>query len=1828
MSDDESTQQIDIDQLRERARESVSDLEDDGIQSSSGSPYDRETSRGQDPRNAGARGAVDDERTMMATAPKRRRTSEESISVEIDMGLAPEDAPLEDEAAEDDVEDVSDDEDVALVTNDSRAQIDPEYLDRVRHPERYDAEEATNYGQNDYAANGYDEPGADPDAPLAQFDSPPDSSYGEQRYDAPAFNAQDDNESHSLIGTVPGHDVAQALRAMMGDVPDTPLTDDPDMLGDDPVSKPTWEPRKISPNPSPVPPSLEEGVTATRLPDADQIEALLDSTNEEEALPAFSLDDSDDSNDASADRIDDRPHREPMPSLTSMSVTHTSTSAGQLLSGLPATRPVGGPHHENTAITRAVPASAMAAVLDDVDRHLEETRATDRGMIQDFPEPDELPHPSIRPPMDTVHGEEDPMTAAIPSANDDLPRFSMASFADLSSPADNEPPTAYSPPRSVPPLSVTSYEAPRHVEEPADEEPVEPPPREDDPMAEEPVEPPPREDDPMAEAPVEPPPREDDPMAEPAYAAPAYTPEPLDEDERTSARMAAVDVSFDDPSSPGRGVVESVLDEAEIIEELEAEEFVEDLGTTNADAPAVGASQPPPDRTSFRPPEPVQRSVPPPGFDPEEQELIDERKWSLLVALYRQRLANTDGPNKKAAILLKIAKVYEKDQEDPNEAFNSLFDAFEVAPENEEVVTQLDRVAEANGRLGELADKVRKRLVPGAPDDKRVAYLAHVVYWYERKLSKGSEVSPLVSDIERVDKVHPLVLKRAAQIAAMNGDVKLQREHLARAMERTVRIAEKVALHLQLASAWAGTPEAMKHYELALTLDPTSIVALQGVKRLGKEKELYPQVKWALERQAEVAQTEAERIDAMLELAELEETKFLKRELAAQLLEHVLTLEPSHPQALKGLERCYHALRDWPALARILAQRAEHAFEKKAKVELFELAAEVHESKLGDPAGAIEVYRNLLVVEPKHRRALTDLGRLYEKVGDWDNVATYKARLAELAPTKRASSQELVKLGDFLNTPERDPIAAKLQYEKAVTIDPTNAAAWEAIQRMATEAGDVHRVIECLEARKKHTDIPRQRAAVLVELARVYMEQGAEEDAQKSYEAAIRADSSNEAAAVFMLDAYTADERWAEAAPLCELLVNAAVRDRDNEALFIRLRLQTRIAAALGDADRALTASMAALDAQPADPGAQADLLAVASQCSGSPSLLRAKEHLLRVAASVEDFPNEQIIKLAVLQRELKELDSAARCFEAARRREPENVGVTKQLSEIYLEQADYPRACKLKVDMARALVNGDARFELFFEAGEIWAKRADELEKAASVFEEARQIKPQDRKLLDTLKWLYTELSEWELVVGVLEDMFQLEDTAAKKLEIVLAVAQLLRDNLGDSIRAIDALDRALDLDRKRLDIFEGIVRTLTEEKDWERLERAYRKMIARVKDDDDAQLMFLLFHQLGLIYRDRIGDATRAFDALDAASRLEPSNTEVRKIVIELLIVTDQLDNAVARIRDEIDREPHEPTLYAELYELFLRQHYFDKAWCCVNVLSRLMLPNADQRRFHEDYAPMPLDRVPGQIVEQAWKSHIFHADLDVALTNILAILTPAVARMRFGQLRPEQRVGRPFTPNHSRLHQQVRDGFDNASEILAVDSPELLVADLNSIHPFAPALAPYGGVLVCGPAIEAQSVSLHFLVGKKLAEQRPELAARAFFPAEKELSTLLASSMRVARNEGTKEPTGSALDAALASALSPVETAQLRNAMMQALADNTAFDVKRWLQLADLSSMRAGLLISGDIEPARQAIGCEVTAASDLTPRDKLGELLKFAVSDLYTDLRGAIGVAVQS
>ena len=153
-----------------------------------------------------------------------------------------------------------------------------------------------------------------------------------------------------------------------------------------------------------------------------------------------------------------------------------------------------------------------------------------------------------------------------------------------------------------------------------------------------------------------------------------------------------------------------------------------------------------------------------------------------------------------------------------------------------------------------------------------------------------------------------------------------------------------------------------------------------------------------------------------------------------------------------------------------------------------------------------------------------------------------------------------------------------------------------------------------------------------------------------------------------------------------------------------------------------------------------------------------------------------------------------------------------------------------------------------------------------------------------------------------------------------------------------------------------------------------------------------------------------------------------------------------------------------------------------------------------------------------------------------------------------------------------------------------------------------------------------ALAFAIGKRLAALRPELLARAVFPSVTELMALLQTAAQLARNEAPGNE-AHAFERALHATMTREERHALRGALKAAHAQSAPFDVARWSQLTDVSGARVGLLLAGTLEAARRVIANEPTAPGDLPPREKLGELLVFAVSDEYADLRVAIGIAVQ-
>jgi hypothetical protein len=93
-----------------------------------------------------------------------------------------------------------------------------------------------------------------------------------------------------------------------------------------------------------------------------------------------------------------------------------------------------------------------------------------------------------------------------------------------------------------------------------------------------------------------------------------------------------------------------------------------------------------------------------------------------------------------------------------------------------------------------------------------------------------------------------------------------------------------------------------------------------------------------------------------------------------------------------------------------------------------------------------------------------------------------------------------------------------------------------------------------------------------------------------------------------------------------------------------------------------------------------------------------------------------------------------------------------------------------------------------------------------------------------------------------------------------------------------------------------------------------------------------------------------------------------------------------------------------------------------------------------------------------------------------------------------------------------------------------------------------------------------------------------------------------------------------------MQPVERDSLRLVVQKFIEDGAKADLKRWMQAVDVSGARAGLLLCADLEIAKKIIAAEPQLPGDLSPPDKLKELIVFSVSEQYLALRKALGIAI--
>lgn len=532
------------------------------------------------------------------------------------------------------------------------------------------------------------------------------------------------------------------------------------------------------------------------------------------------------------------------------------------------------------------------------------------------------------------------------------------------------------------------------------------------------------------------------------------------------------------------------------------------------------------------------------------------RRWGKVLGVYEQLLSQATEPKERVGYFHKISSIFEVPLGDEARALEVLELALHVDKKDAKTLDEMERL----GRRPALTPRLLKRFdeeVERAQEARdAIPYLERMARILDEASNEPLRAAEILRRILAMQPSHDgargklrEVLRRLGRFDELIALLESEVADAPASVARRERLREIAGLYEEILK---NPREAQALYAKVLAEEPGDYDALKNLARL---HESFGEWRKLAEAEGRLAQLEKEPRAAAARLrrmAELYEQQIALPRRAVEAYREVLRVLPDDGPALSELARLLEAQRRWDELVDILAKAAERGGSEALPTLV--RRAQILAERLGRPAEAIQVLRQVLGQEPRNleaRRGLVQALRL-------------ERRFAEIAETVSRWEQEghveaglLIRLGEAY-TEAKDDGRAEAAYGRALAAEPSHEEALHGLAEISRRRGDATRAAELLSreaelllARAKevapaHQSELRTRAAALFEDAAELSHTRAEVEAtRQGLRSALKADPRRAGAARRLLNlAQSPDDFGALRDSLQALLEKSEGRDR------------------------------------------------------------------------------------------------------------------------------------------------------------------------------------------------------------------------------------------------------------------------------------------------------------------------------------------------------------------------------------------------------------------------------------------------------------------------------------------------------------------------------------------------------------------------------------------------------------------------------------------------------------------------------------------------------------
>jgi tetratricopeptide (TPR) repeat protein len=1091
---------------------------------------------------------------------------------------------------------------------------------------------------------------------------------------------------------------------------------------------------------------------------------------------------------------------------------------------------------------------------------------------------------------------------------------------------------------------------------------------------------------------------------------------------------------------------------------------------------------------------------------------------------------------------------------------------------------------------------------------------------------------------------------------------------LAQVLDRRAEVAQEAgdapraaAIRRELATLRAeklGDLEgAIQRYEATLATDPSDASALKALVDLYDQTGRTEDYLRTMERLGTVA-PEGEKLATLRKLAMELEDREPKR--AQETYEKLLAADASADDAYRGLERVLKNEANWYELVAVQRRHIAACKTPAQRVELYLESAQVHERELDDPHNAIECLMNVVAIDEHNKTALAVLPRLYTRTEQFDKAVDAHVRAsADGTDGQRAAS--LAEAGRIALDHLMDPEVAQRHLDRALGLDPENLAALKTLGKLHEKRGNWEKAVEMLLRAEGAGPSRLERIALIWEAAQIVDHKLADPTrALELYERVLKLDPDHVDAGQHVADRLVANKRWDDALPVLEMLA----RQAEGLDRLERSRREAQLGKAYEELHRTEKAARHYRLAVESDPDSLDAAIGLAHVLMAEAKVgdaanekwkevdRRYREILARHRSGISDSQVADIwYRLGVAARAMGEDKKAEASYRRALEKEPLHEPTLEAMVELGGARGEWRMVADAKRAQIDALANREGtdyhRAKLFEEIGDIWRERIKDVSSATGAYLEGIKIAPASRVLLHKVLEAFTEQRQWRKAVETLDQLAALEDAPDRRARFHYTAAVIARDELHDVELAVDKFHAALDDSPNTPKAFEGVDKLLEERRDYKNLARAYRRQLKRLGTDAAPEQLLQLWTKLGDICLDHLGDTEAATEAYQVACELAPDDVQRHEQLADLYLEAGEArrSEAINELQFLLAHAPDRVELYKALSNLYRAEHEMDKAWCLAQALVFLGVASDEERLLYERFRPRHFTPAPRRLTEELWQKSVIHPREDRTVGAIFsstlgALAAPTAQPITAYGLSPDTRADLDRDPRPvSRIVKYVAGvlAIEPAPMVwLQEQGDGLRVANTVGLGGERQKLVP--SLLVGAPLLDkSEERELAFEVGKRMAYLRPErfvtLAVGTLPKLEAAFTAaVLASRVKLAAHDG--RPFGDAANdeamklAATLQKQVPAPLLEQVGELSTRLSGRVGNGlISGWRAATDLTANRVGFIVANDFEIAARGIATEGASLSTMSVKERLRDLLAYAVSEQYFAVRRHLGLHVR-